>query len=189
MCNIQSYGKQLDTRKSTWTIIKVVHAAQQIISISIVGTVVIFDFKTLKSVSFQLSILLYVSFSYKFVFWSRTERNEEKTTLMILENGPTKYFHIYLWDCGQLKSISILWSPFFPIEDSFTYFLVVCKVYTGVLDRGWNEKNEKKQAYDLRRQTPFWIMFITPCTQTKIKNIIPAGHHHGINVSRNANLS
>lgn len=203
MCNIQSYGKQIDTRKSTWTRIKVVHATQQIISISIVGTVVIFDFKTLKSVSFQLSILLYVFFSYKFVFWSRTERKEEKTALMILENGPTKHFHIYLWDCGQLKSISILWSPFFPIEDSFTYFLVVCKVYTGVLDRGWNEKNEKKQAYDLRQQTPFWIMFITPCTQTKISaivyhpedilaednNIMPAGHHHGINVSRNANLS
>ena len=64
MCNIQSYGKQLDTRKSTWTRIKVVHAAQQIISISIVGTVVIFDFKTLKSVSFQLIILLYVFFSF-----------------------------------------------------------------------------------------------------------------------------
>lgn len=116
MCNIQSYGKQIDTRKSTWTRIKAAHAAQQIISISIVGTVVIFDFKTLKSVSFQLSILLYVFFSYKFVFWSKTERKEEKTTLMILENGPTKYFHIYLWDCGQLKSISILWSPFFQLR-------------------------------------------------------------------------
>ena len=74
---------------------------------------------------------------------------------MILENGPTKYFHIYLWDCGQHKSISILWSPFFPIEDSYAYFLIVCKVYTGVLDRGRNEKNEKTSqiilAYGDRR--------------------------------------
>ena len=94
---------------------------------SIVETVV--DFKTLKPVSFQLSILHHVCSSFskshdKGIFWSRTDQKEEKTTLIIVE------YMVRHWDCCH-RWFQDFETLFFIIEYFYAHYLWVCKVSTG----------------------------------------------------------
>ena len=75
MCDIHPCGSHVDTRKSTSeTSISIAHAARQNISIIIFGTAIIVNFKTLKPVSFQWSILLPVCSSFsRFIKWTLIE--------------------------------------------------------------------------------------------------------------------
>ena len=62
---------------------------------------------------------------------------------MILENVRQNIFISIFGTVVNTSRFQYFEALFFPIEDSYAYFLIVCKVYTGVLDRGRNEKNEK----------------------------------------------